>query len=84
MPVELVIFGCDGVLVDSERISVRVGTAALRELGWSIDEADKLPLARASVRALLSVSCLRPPFFTASMGRPHPPHVAEGLQEYAR
>ncbi|MCA2220498.1 HAD family hydrolase [Nonomuraea aurantiaca] len=40
MPVELVIFDCDGVLVDSERISVRVGTAALRELGWSIDEEE--------------------------------------------
>jgi HAD superfamily hydrolase (TIGR01509 family) len=40
LPVELVIFDCDGVLVDSERISVRVGTAALRELGWSIDEEE--------------------------------------------
>jgi beta-phosphoglucomutase-like phosphatase (HAD superfamily) len=40
LPVELVIFDCDGVLVDSERLSVRVGTAALRELGWSIDEAE--------------------------------------------
>ncbi|MEU7852419.1 HAD family hydrolase [Nonomuraea sp. NPDC049141] len=40
MSVELVIFDCDGVLVDSERISVRVGTAALRELGWSIDEEE--------------------------------------------
>ncbi|MFI6787300.1 HAD family hydrolase [Nonomuraea sp. NPDC050383] len=40
MPVELVIFDCDGVLVDSERISVRVGTAALRRLGWDIDERE--------------------------------------------
>jgi HAD superfamily hydrolase (TIGR01509 family) len=39
LTVELVIFDCDGVLVDSEPISVRVGTAALRRLGWSIDEA---------------------------------------------
>jgi HAD superfamily hydrolase (TIGR01509 family) len=38
--VELVIFDCDGVLVDSEIISVRVGTAALRRLGWTIDEAE--------------------------------------------
>ncbi|MFI9590318.1 HAD family hydrolase [Nonomuraea sp. NPDC052265] len=40
MAVELVIFDCDGVLVDSERISVRVGTAALRRLGWTIDEIE--------------------------------------------
>ncbi|MGA4993275.1 HAD family hydrolase [Nonomuraea bangladeshensis] len=40
MGVELVIFDCDGTLVDSEAISVRVGTAALRRLGWSIDEAE--------------------------------------------
>ncbi|GAA3224717.1 HAD family hydrolase [Nonomuraea helvata] len=40
MAVDLVIFDCDGTLVDSEPISVRVGTAALRRLGWSIDEAE--------------------------------------------
>jgi HAD superfamily hydrolase (TIGR01509 family) len=40
LAVDLVIFDCDGVLVDSEPISVRVGTAALRRLGWSIDEAE--------------------------------------------
>ncbi|RSN10355.1 haloacid dehalogenase [Nonomuraea sp. WAC 01424] len=40
LAVELVIFDCDGVLVDSERISVRVGTAALRRLGWTIDETE--------------------------------------------
>ncbi|MEO3869271.1 HAD family hydrolase [Nonomuraea sp. B12E4] len=40
MAVDLVIFDCDGVLVDSEPISVRVGTAAVRRLGWTIDEAE--------------------------------------------
>ncbi len=40
LAVELVIFDCDGTLVDSEPISVRVGTAALRRLGWTIDEAE--------------------------------------------
>ncbi|MFI7131911.1 HAD family hydrolase [Nonomuraea sp. NPDC050153] len=40
MAVDLVIFDCDGVLVDSEPISVRVGTAALRRLGWPIDETE--------------------------------------------
>jgi HAD superfamily hydrolase (TIGR01509 family) len=39
-PVELVIFDCDGVLVDSERISVRVGTQVLAELGWHLTERE--------------------------------------------
>lgn len=37
-PIELVIFDCDGVLVDSERLSVRVESQLLGELGWSISE----------------------------------------------
>jgi HAD superfamily hydrolase (TIGR01509 family) len=40
LAIDLVIFDCDGVLVDSEPISTRVGTAALRRLGWTIDEAE--------------------------------------------
>jgi HAD superfamily hydrolase (TIGR01509 family) len=39
-PVELVIFDCDGVLVDSERLAVRVDVAMLAELGWDLTEAD--------------------------------------------
>jgi HAD superfamily hydrolase (TIGR01509 family) len=34
--VELVIFDCDGVLVDSERIAVQVDIEVLAELGWAI------------------------------------------------
>jgi len=41
-PVELVIFDCDGVLVDSERLSVRVEAALLAELGWPITEDEVL------------------------------------------
>ena len=36
--VELVIFDCDGVLIDSERLGVKVDAAALRELGWALSE----------------------------------------------
>jgi HAD superfamily hydrolase (TIGR01509 family) len=36
----LVIFDCDGVLVDSERISVRVGVAIVAEHGWNLTEED--------------------------------------------
>ncbi|HEY7077955.1 MAG TPA: HAD family hydrolase [Solirubrobacteraceae bacterium] len=39
-PLELVIFDCDGVLVDSERIAVRVDTELLAELGWPLSEAE--------------------------------------------
>lgn len=37
---ELVIFDCDGVLVDSERIAVRIAAAGLSRLGWPMTEAD--------------------------------------------
>jgi HAD superfamily hydrolase (TIGR01509 family) len=39
-PLELVIFDCDGVLVDSERIAIRIDVQVLRELGWELTEAD--------------------------------------------
>lgn len=39
-PFDLVIFDCDGVLVDSERIQVPIEVAALNALGWAIDEAE--------------------------------------------
>ncbi|MEU2158185.1 HAD family hydrolase [Streptomyces sp. NPDC019396] len=37
-PIELVIFDCDGVLVDSERIAARVQVALGVELGWPLTE----------------------------------------------
>ena len=37
---DLVIFDCDGVLVDSERISVRIDVQMLAELGWPLTEAE--------------------------------------------
>jgi HAD superfamily hydrolase (TIGR01509 family) len=37
---QLVIFDCDGVLVDSERLAVRVEAAMLAELGWPLSEAE--------------------------------------------
>ncbi|HET6867271.1 MAG TPA: HAD family hydrolase [Solirubrobacteraceae bacterium] len=39
-PVELVIFDCDGVLIDSERLAVKVDVVALRDLGWPLSEAE--------------------------------------------
>jgi HAD superfamily hydrolase (TIGR01509 family) len=37
---DLVIFDCDGVLVDSERISVRIDARVLGELGWALSEGE--------------------------------------------
>jgi HAD superfamily hydrolase (TIGR01509 family) len=37
---DLVIFDCDGVLVDSERIAVRVDAIVLGRLGWELTEAE--------------------------------------------
>ena len=34
------IFDCDGVLVDTERLAVKVDVLVLRELGWSLTEAE--------------------------------------------
>jgi HAD superfamily hydrolase (TIGR01509 family) len=36
----LIIFDCDGVLVDSERLSIKIDVAVLAELGWVLTEAE--------------------------------------------
>ena len=38
-PVRLVVFDCDGVLIDSEGVANRVTAEALAELGWSMSAA---------------------------------------------
>ena len=37
---DLVIFDCDGVLVDGERLAIRVEAEILTGLGWSLTESD--------------------------------------------
>jgi hypothetical protein len=39
-PLELVIFDCDGVLVDSERLAVRIDVQVMAQLGWIMTEAE--------------------------------------------
>ena len=39
-PFELVIFDCDGVLVDSERLAVRIDALVLAKMGWSLTEEE--------------------------------------------
>ncbi len=38
--VELVIFDCDGVLIDCERLAVKVDVLVLHELGWPLSEGE--------------------------------------------
>ncbi|MGQ0842160.1 HAD family hydrolase [Actinokineospora sp.] len=40
MDIELVIFDCDGILVDSEPHAVRAQVIALTELGWAVTETE--------------------------------------------
>ncbi len=37
---ELIIFDCDGVLVDSERLAIKVDVAVLAQLGWPLTETE--------------------------------------------
>ncbi|MGW1105573.1 HAD family hydrolase [Streptomyces sp. NPDC002540] len=50
-PLELVIFDCDGVLVDSEKIAVRVQVQVGAELGWALtaDEVVEKFVGRSNV-----------------------------------
>lgn len=41
-PFDLVIFDCDGVLVDSERLSIEVDRRVLADLGWSLSHSEIL------------------------------------------
>lgn len=39
-PIDLVIFDCDGVLVDSEKLSVEIDRRVLADLGWELSRAE--------------------------------------------
>jgi HAD superfamily hydrolase (TIGR01509 family) len=71
---ELVIFDCDGVLVDSEPISNRVFTSALHELGfdWSYLEVCRRFIGRSMASCMLEIE--------QESGRPVPEGFLEKLQ----
>ena len=58
---DLVIFDCDGVLVDSERLSIRLDAVLLERLGWPMSESEIVerfvgrtdPAIRADIEAHL-------------------------------
>ena len=66
-PLELVIFDCDGVLVDSERIAIRIDVIAIANLGLEVTEAEVVERfvgrTEESMRQELE----------AQLGRPLPP-----------
>jgi HAD superfamily hydrolase (TIGR01509 family) len=64
--VELVIFDCDGVLVDSEHLAVRVESQLLGEFGWPLSEHEVLErfVGRSDAYLLAAVE--------EALGRPVP------------
>ena len=74
----LVIFDCDGVLVDSERIAVRIDVAVLAAIGWTLTEADVIErfMGRTDEYMVSQIE--------AHLGRPLPPNWDEPFQRLYR
>lgn len=73
-PVELVIFDCDGVLVDSERIAVRIDGEVLAELGWPMSQAEVVERFMGRTHAHMVAE------IEAHLGHPLPPGLDESFQ----
>ena len=58
---DLIIFDCDGVLVDSERLAVRTEAEILTGLGWPLSEAEIVEIRR-------EIRCLHAPADRATSG----------------
>lgn len=54
---DLVIFDCDGVLVDSERLAIAMESRVLTEMGWPLSEADVIErfVGRSSAYMLVEI-----------------------------
>ena len=65
-PIELVIFDCDGVLVDSERLAVRVEARLITDLGWTLTETEVIDrfVGRSDAYMMSEIE--------AALGRPLP------------
>lgn len=75
LPIQLVIFDCDGVLVDSEGLSNRAVAEEVSKLGWAMDEAESM---RHFVGFRLESM---PPVIAAQIGRPVPDGWVETLRQ---
>jgi HAD superfamily hydrolase (TIGR01509 family) len=73
-----VIFDCDGVLVDSERVAVRVDVQVLARLGWAMTEAEVVErfMGRTDADMVAQVE--------AYLGRPLPTNWEEPFQHLYR
>jgi beta-phosphoglucomutase-like phosphatase (HAD superfamily) len=76
-PIHLLIFDCDGVLVDSERIAVRVDVEVLAQLGWPMTEAEVVERFMGRTDAYMVAE------IEAHLGRPLPPDWEEPLHARA-
>jgi HAD superfamily hydrolase (TIGR01509 family) len=76
--VDLLIFDCDGVLIDSERLGVKVDVAAMHELGWPLSESEVIErfVGRSDRENRLAIE--------AHLGHALPGGWAEALQERYR
>jgi HAD superfamily hydrolase (TIGR01509 family) len=78
-PLRLVIFDCDGVLIDSEPIADRIVAEELAAVGWPITQAE------VHARFLGMRTPDMPPIVEAMLGRPLPEgwvsHVAQRMVE---
>ncbi len=75
MGIDLVIFDCDGVLVDSEGITTRVYIACLADLGLTWRYEDAVHRFRGGKLADVVAEA------EADLGRPLPPDFTEGFRE---
>ena len=74
LPLRLVIFDCDGVLVDSEGPSNRVVAEEVSKLGWTMDAAE-------SMRRFVGFRLEQlPPLVEPQIGRPVPEDWVETLR----
>jgi HAD superfamily hydrolase (TIGR01509 family) len=76
--VGLVIFDCDGVLVDTERIAVRIDVKVLQDLGWPLTEAEVVERFMGRSDAYMTAE------IEAHLGRPLPPNWDERYRTWYR
>lgn len=73
-PLRLVIFDCDGVLIDSEAVASRVVASALADVGWKLSPAESQAIFLGlSLRQMV-------PMIEARLGRALPTDWTDGLR----
>ena len=77
-PIELVIFDCDGVLVDSERLAVRIDVQVLAALGWVMTEQEVIDRFVGRTDAYMVAE------IEAHLGRPLPKDWEDPFQHLYR